>query len=685
MRLNRRITIMVVVAATAICTLLATVMWWRDQELGVRYRESLLHTQNLAWTKLESDSLDTAQKTLASLLAQPAWTRAWQRRDRVAMAQVLREALNNDSRWRADAFDMRRELLYSTSADLRQEPLVEAGWISRATQSGEVQRGLSQVSRDRYFVVVAQRFGGDRDGGVLAIGVDIAVLLPRLSTALAGDAFILNLRGREVAGTVPGLLGREGVTLPVHTAGANRLSLRDGSDILAVFQPLTGPDRRAIASLLLMRDVTQQSRADFKVLASVALATVLVLIGLGTAMFFYLRQTFRPLERAVRVLGALSQGDLRTALDEEDQALPGEAGQIARGVEALRTEMLNLQMLRDERTRTRQQQERLIRAQLKQLAESIDESSRAEILAELEPDGGRKDPAANDLAELASILGRMSSLVTTQQDRLVKLLKDLRAAMEHQATLVSLQQELEIARNIQLSILPQATPDTPEVEVAALMIPAKEIGGDFYDYFLVDAEHLAVVVADVSGKGIPAAFFMAISRTLLKSSVLFLREPALVMTRLNEQLCAENEQMMFVTAFLGVLHLPTGTLTFVNAGHNPPLVRHVNGDVTVLPKSQNTALAVMEDLVYVQGSCTLSSGDTLLLYTDGVTEATDAQNQLFGEERLLQTVRAEHSEGVPLPEVVLAAVRAFEDGAAQADDITCVSLRYTGAAAEAPR
>jgi sigma-B regulation protein RsbU (phosphoserine phosphatase) len=342
--------------------------------------------------------------------------------------------------------------------------------------------------------------------------------------------------------------------------------------------------------------------------------------------------------------------------------------------------MLNLQMLRDERTRIREQQERLIRTQLKRLADNLDEESRAEILRALEPEmrTNSLSSGGNELAELASILGRLSSLVSTQQTRLVGLLQDLRAAMEQQAVLASLKQELEIAHSMQLSILPRTAPATDAARVEALMVPAKEVGGDFYDYFLLDDRRLAVVVADVSGKGVPAAFFMAISRTLLKTNALFLERPSDVIGKLNDQLCAENEQMMFVTVFFAILDLANGELAYVNAGHNPPVLRQHDGAVRFLPKGQNMALAVLEGQVYTEGLLLLSPGDTMLLYTDGVTEASNAGHVLFGDANLLEVVRG-HDGGPGLPEAVLRAVRTFEAGAAQADDITCVALRYRGA------
>ena len=365
--------------------------------------------------------------------------------------------------------------------------------------------------------------------------------------------------------------------------------------------------------------------------------------------------------------------------------LPDESGQIARGVAALRDEMMNLAMLRDERARVGAQQERLIRRELRRLASSLDADTRAEVLSVLEPTAAPdSEKDQNSLVELAGILGRMSGLVLSQQDRLVGLLNQLREAMVQQAALVSLRQELEIARTLQLSVLPRAEPDTSAAHVSALMIPAKEVGGDFYDYFVLDEQRLALVIADVSGKGVPAAFFMAISRTLLKSIASFMREPAQVIERLNDELCADNEQTMFVTAFFGVLDLTTGTMEYVNAGHCVPLLQRADKTVETLPpQGQNVALAVMDGLPFTQARLQFAPGDTLLLYTDGVTEAANAEAALFGDARLMDLIRS--GVGVAaedLPQFVLQAVRNFEAGAAQADDITMVALRYVGAAQE---
>ncbi len=404
-----------------------------------------------------------------------------------------------------------------------------------------------------------------------------------------------------------------------------------------------------------------------------------LLVATVAAVAHVLRGAGRSVDRTAQVLSAWVRGDLHPMPCACDFTRPDAAGRLARCVATLHIELLELQALRDRGGQQHHLQAVLIRQHLRMLAESLGDQARTEILRSLDATPGAArvaGPPHDSLADLTGVLARLAGLVRTQHDRLARLLRELHQAMSHQTVLAGLQQELEIARNMQLSILPRHPPPARDVEVAALMIPAREVGGDFYDYFMIDDDHLALVVADVSGKGIPAAFFMAISRTLLKSNAMFLREPSQVVARLNDQLCAENEQMMFVTAFFAVLDLRSGALDFVNAGHNPPVLRDRGAAVSLLPRNQNAALAVLNDVDFTSGHVQLRAGDTLLLYTDGITEAHDPRGRLFGEDRLLDAVMAHGGPG-DLSQALLHQVRRFEGGVAQADDITCVALRYT--------
>lgn len=690
MPLKSRLTVLVLLGVLALWSVFALLLWERSDQLTQRYHRSLLQAQQLAWNKQQTEAVAALAAGLDRLLARSDWVREWRQPGQEGLGKVvdlwLQDAAGSaharlPAGVRLDVFNERRDLVFSSSQDLTPQPLVDRGQLGLALNWDQALPSGFTMSSGRLYLVVLRRVETGERSGVVAMGLDAAQLLPNLAQALEAQAFLLNLRGVELTGTQAGLVAREALTLPLREALVERRDGASGRAWLAILEPVLSPDRRQAAVLLTLRDVGTDRAADQRLVAGVLAVGLACLLGLVAALFVYLRHAMLPLERSVAVLGQLARGNLAVALDGNEDTRDDEAGRIAQGVNTLRGEMLNLQMLRDERTRSRQQQERLIRNQLKQLAGSLDEQSRVEILRALEPEAvdqaGDPPQDEHELADLASILGRMSGLVTDQQSRLIRLLKELQAAMEQKALLASLQQELEIARRMQLSILPREAPATQAVALASVMIPAKEVGGDFYDYFMLDDTHLAVVVADVSGKGVPAAFFMAISRTLLKTNALFLRQPAQAIAQLNDQLCAENEQMMFVTAFFGVLNLQSGVLTYVNAGHNPPVWRR-GETVSLLPAGQNMALAVMDGLPFVEGVLHLAPGDDLLLYTDGVTEATSPASTLFGEARLLQVMRAAVGPVGELPATLLRALREFEDGAPQADDITCVALQFKG-------
>ncbi|NCA98494.1 MAG: HAMP domain-containing protein [Clostridia bacterium] len=236
--------------------------------------------------------------------------------------------------------------------------------------------------------------------------------------------------------------------------------------------------------------------------------------------------------------------------------------------------------------------------------------------------------------------------------------------------------ELNVAREIQASMLPQVFPAVHEYEIQASMLPAKEVGGDFYDFFQPDADHLCVVVADVSGKGVPAALFMAIAKALIKQNVLSGKSPAEVFTVTNEQLCEGNGGNLFVTAWMGLLELSTGKLTYVNAGHNPPLLKTGGSAFTYLKSIPGFVLAGMEGIVYRQSEILLGAGDVLYLYTDGVTEATNADNELYGDDRLITLA---NQVAVTALDGFLKRIQididAFVQEAPQADDITMLALK----------
>ncbi len=246
--------------------------------------------------------------------------------------------------------------------------------------------------------------------------------------------------------------------------------------------------------------------------------------------------------------------------------------------------------------------------------------------------------------------------------------------------------ELSLATRIQADMLPNtfpAFPDRTEFDIYATMDPAREVGGDFYNFFLIDDDHLCMFIADVSGKGIPAALFMMASMIVLGSNAKLGKSPAQILTDVNTSICAHNREEMFVTVWLGILEISTGKLTAANAGHEYPVLKKPGGPFELVRDKHGFVIGGMEGVRYREYELTLEPGSKLFLYTDGVPEATDAQNELFGSERMLAALN-----GVPdaAPEQLLKAVRTAVDGfvkeAEQFDDLTMLCLEYRGGAPE---
>ncbi len=242
--------------------------------------------------------------------------------------------------------------------------------------------------------------------------------------------------------------------------------------------------------------------------------------------------------------------------------------------------------------------------------------------------------------------------------------------------------ELSMATDIQASQLPRlfpAFPNRQEFDVFASMTPAKEVGGDFYDFFLADDKHLGLVMADVSGKGVPAALFMMVSRVLIKSHLQNGESPGEALANVNEQLCESNEAQLFVTVWLAVLDIATGKGIAANAGHEHPALRRAGGRYELVTYRHSPAVAALEGVRFKEHEFQLNPGDCLFVYTDGVAEATNAENELFGSERMLEALNRNPEA---MPEEVLSnvmdGINSFVAGAEQFDDITMLCFKYNG-------
>ncbi len=264
----------------------------------------------------------------------------------------------------------------------------------------------------------------------------------------------------------------------------------------------------------------------------------------------------------------------------------------------------------------------------------------------------------------------------TELEDSLETLKRTRSAKDR------MESELNIGRDIQMSMLPLSFPAFPEqgeFDVHAAIFPAKEVGGDFYDMFMIDLDHFCFCVGDVSGKGVPAALFMAVTKTLIKSRAANDLSPASILSHVNSETAEGNDSAMFVTLWLGILNLHTGEIVYSNAGHNPPYLQREDGSLERLEKRHGPVVGAMEGIAYGEDEVTLGKQDLLYLYTDGVTEAMDIEDTLYGEPRLVQIL--EEGEYVTAQDAVSDSVNdvwRFQGDADQADDITIMAMRYHG-------
>ncbi len=264
-------------------------------------------------------------------------------------------------------------------------------------------------------------------------------------------------------------------------------------------------------------------------------------------------------------------------------------------------------------------------------------------------------------------------------DRTLQQLLEWRDALGARDRLVALQNELDVASQMQQSILPKSFPQGSDFDVYASMKPARSVGGDFFDVMRLEGGVLGLAVADVSDKGVPAALFMMSSRTLLKGAAIALGSPSKVLAEVNNLLCEDNETAMFVTLIYAVYDPSNRMLTFANGGHNPPVLIDADGNATRLPLTGGVALGLVPDLEYQQMTITLSPGDHIIFYTDGVTEAMNESEEEYGMDRLENLFSKSRPSGArAINDVIFDSVMDFAGDAAQSDDITCMTLRAEG-------
>ncbi len=689
MLLRTRVILIVLMALLAVGYVLVQAAYERERVVDRRFAETSEAGLAALWKEVYANTLVALSAELEHLSHDPGIAAAVRRGDRSSLSDLIWSDMSSGRSHQTpthiDVVDTGNQVLFTLSSAIFPQPAFGQSVVERMIAASKQVDGL-RYDRDLRLVLLAGTALRDADGrvvGAVTVGTGLLPALNRMRGSTGSDLVIVSRRGRLLAGTAAELWQRMADLDQIRLGEPIQTVDLDGRVYTLVGTELPGLGGSQTARLISLRDTTENALAARRLTwTSVGIAIGLVgaiLLGL----FLYLRRSFTPLDRSIGVLDALARGDTSVGVDVSGRE--DEVGRIARTIEVFRSQTITLQGLERARDRQRRRQERLIRNQMMALAQTLDEAEREGVIGDLgeieamvreSADRTRLGGDAPDgLGLMAVALRKLAGRVIGQQNRLRQLIEELTDALKAKTAFLALQQELDIAARIQKSVLPKPMAPTERFEIAGRMIPAKEVGGDYYDFFMLGPDRLAMTVADVSGKGVAAAFFMAITRTLLRATTALVTDPSSTIDRLNEILSADNDEAMFVTMFYGVLDFRTGELAYVSGGHNPPLLRRASGEIVTLPQTGGVALGVVEGFAFPSGKVTLAAGDLLFMFTDGVTEAAQVDGTLYGDPRLLSLFDglAEHRPAAVI-DAVVADVRVFEAGAPQADDITCVAL-----------
>ncbi len=594
---------------------------------------------------------------------------------------------------RLDVYGHEGELLYSSQVAVFQSSVVGESVALNAIEFDiEISGVGNDKERNTAIVYAFPLHLNDELIGLAVYSADIVEALLEMENLTQSWVSVVNRRGRMLASRDAEQWNDFQQYIKLNEFGVLQSFTSTDRFYTAAVLPQIAELGGLVGRLVIVQDVTnltqQQRRIKQITIISIAIFLVFVLIGLN----LYMSRTFSPLAEGVRVLNALSEGDLSTQIQHHHTR--DEVGTIVEAVDRFRINLLALTRLRRSRERQRSRQERFIQKQMLNLAETLDGEARVAVLEELNQldeiiqssarstkrrggvveqehslDTSQTRRDSDTMSLIATAFQRMSARVLDQHQK-------LREAIVTREALAALRQELDIATRVQLSLLPRHIEVSDSFDIAGSMVAAKEVGGDFYDYFRLDESHVGVSVADVSGKGVASALFMAMARTLLRSNMNRFQSPATVLATMNEFLEQNNDEQLFVTMLYGVLDESNGDFTYSVAGHDPPILKD-SSQVRTLERTNDMLLGMFSGLDYHDRTVRLEHGSRLVFFTDGVTEAFNAADEQFGTDRLADVVATLSGES-PQDDVaaITKAVDNFVGDAEPFDDITCVVMFY---------
>jgi len=592
------------------------------------------------------------------------------------VAAAVRPMLNQQGFLRVEVAGPRGALLFAERPAGFARDAADAGVLTQVKETGQPSVGATR-EEDGSVVLRATVAAGDRRPAIGAVTVVVPIegMLRDLALRSGADVFLVGTRGVLRSGTSARLWDE---LAPALREGQGRRLVHSHDQSYAVSTlPLLDDVGGRLGALVQVRNVTSaEGQRQFEYNLSIAGISVLMLV-LILVTWAMIRHAFAPITTAVTALDSLSAGEIEVEVLGEDRR--DEVGAIARAVRVVRDRSRDGLRQAQRENRSRRRQEHFIRQQMIQIGGTLDETARQQLTAELkleEPRGNTAPVAGqdggSDLGVLATAFQVMTQRVVDQSAKMDGLVAELREALQAKTELIGLQQQFEIAHRMQAEMLPSALPPRSDVVVRGGILPAREFGGDFYDFFPITQSRIGVIAGHVAGHGLSSVFLTLTTRNLLKGGLFCDLGPGAALSLANRLLAAENSEGLAVGALVGVLDTAAGTFRFARAGYGTPVLARRLGDTSTLSAPQNALLGLAPQVSFAEASADVPTQSTLVLASPGFGDG-DGAPEVVGAIAAATDLAADVVVNALMS---MAASAAAHDDDAEGRDRSCVVLRY---------
>lgn len=542
----------------------------------------------------------------------------------VAIDAAVRPLLQDQQFVRVEITGPRGTMLFALRPAGSSRDAVDTGVLTQVRETRQPAVGPAR-EEDGSVVLRATVPAGTAQPAQGAVTVEVAVegMLRDLAQRTGSEVFLVGARGALLSGTSPRLWEQLGAA--VQQGNGRRIVERGERSYAVTTLPMLDDTGGRLGSLVQVRDVTTAAgQREFEYNLSIASVAALMLL-LVVAMWAMVRHAFAPITTAVTALDALSSGESEVEVLGEDRR--DEVGAIARAVRVVRDRSREGLRQAQRENRSRRRQEHFIRQQMIQIGATLDEASRAQLMEELQldaPQAATGQQEGGGLGVLANAFQVMTRRVVDQSAKMDQLVAELREALAAKTELIGLQQQFEITHRMQAEMLPATLPPRPDVLARGGIVPAKEFGGDFYDFFPMAHNRIGVLAGNVSGHGLGSVFLTLTARNLLKAGLFGDLSPGMALSLTNRLMAAENKERLSVAAFAGVLDTAAGTFRYARAGIATPILSRRLGDATALSAPQNALLGLAPQVTYAEASEDIPQQSTLLIASPGFAESDGA-------------------------------------------------------------